>query len=211
MDTYRTVSGKASVETTVDGSRFIADVCPVASREEAEAWFESVRKREHSATHHCTAFRCGRTGDTFHYNDDGEPSGTAGPPILRQIDGHNLTDTAIVVTRYYGGTKLGTGGLIRAYGDAAKQVLEAATLIEKVIRVPVRLTFDYGDTSPASRVLDRFDLETIERNYTDVTELVVGVRESEVDAFLTAFTNGLGDRGTATVLDNTEVEKENNQ
>lgn len=204
MDTYRTVSGKASVETTVDGSRFIADVCPVASREEAEAWFAVVRKREHSATHHCTAFRCGRTGDTFHYNDDGEPSGTAGPPILRQIEGNDLTNTAIVVTRYYGGTKLGTGGLIRAYGDAARHVLEAATLVEKVIRVPVRLTFDYNDTSPASRVLDRFDLEVMERDYSDVTQFTVGVRESELEAFLTAFTNGLGDRGAATVLEQEE-------
>lgn len=200
MDTYRTVSGKASVETSVGGSRFIADVCPVASREEAEAWFAIVRRREHAATHHCTAFRCGRTGDTFHYNDDGEPSGTAGPPILRQIDGHDLTNTAIVVTRYYGGTKLGTGGLVRAYSSAARQVLEAATLMEKVVRVPVRLTFDYSDTSPASRVLDRFDLEVMERDYSDVTQLRVGVRESEVEAFRTAFTNGLGDRGTVAVL-----------
>jgi putative IMPACT (imprinted ancient) family translation regulator len=144
----------------------------------------------------------------FHYNDDGEPSGTAGPPILRQIDAHNLTNTAIVVTRYYGGTKLGTGGLIRAYGDAARQVLAVATLIEKVVRVPVEITFDYGDTSPASRVLDRFYVEIIDRDYTDVTKMIVGVRESEVEAFRTAFTNGLGDRGKVSVLREEEVQQQ---
>jgi len=185
----------------VEGSRFIADVHPVASRAEAEDWYGEVREREHSATHHCTAFRVGRDGDTFHYNDDGEPSGTAGPPILRQIDGHGLTDTAIVVTRYYGGTKLGTGGLIRAYGDAAREVLERARIVQKVVRVSVHVRFAYDDTSPASRVLDRFDIEVIDRRYSEVTELVVGVRASEVQQFVDAFTNGLGDRGTVLSID----------
>jgi uncharacterized YigZ family protein len=195
-DTYKTIAEPASAETKVDGSRFIAEARSVESRAEAEAWFAEVREQEHDATHHCTAFRCGRDGQTFHYNDDGEPSGTAGPPILRQIDGHDLTNTAVVVTRYYGGTKLGTGGLIRAYGDAARQVLEAAPIVERVVRVPVRIRFAYDDTSPAQRVLDRFDLTMLDRDYSEVTELVVGVRESEVEAFTGAFTNGLGDRGT---------------
>jgi len=185
----------------VEGSRFIAHVHPVASRAEAEDWYGEVREREHSATHHCTAFRVGRDGDTFHYNDDGEPSGTAGPPILRQIDGHGLTDTAIVVTRYYGGTKLGTGGLIRAYGDAAREVLERARIVQKVVRVSVHVRFAYDDTSPASRVLDRFDIEVIDRRYSEVTEVVVGVRASEVQQFVDAFTNGLGDRGTVLSID----------
>lgn len=185
----------------MDGSRFIADAHPVTSRAEAEDWYGEVREREHSATHHCTAFRVGQDRDTFHYNDDGEPSGTAGPPILRQIDGHELTDTAIVVTRYYGGTKLGTGGLIRAYGDAAREVLDRARIVQKVVRVPVHVRFAYDDTSPASRVLDRFDIEVIDRTYSEVTEVVVGVRASEVQQFVDAFTNGLGDRGTVLSID----------
>jgi len=200
-DTYQTIARPARAEIHVEGSRFIADVHPVASRAEAEDWYGEVREREHSATHHCTAFRVGRDGDTFHYNDDGEPSGTAGPPILRQIDGHGLTDTAIVVTRYYGGTKLGTGGLIRAYGDAAREVLERARIVQKVVRVSVHVRFAYDDTSPASRVLDRFDIEVIDRRYSEVTEVVVGVRASEVQQFVDAFTNGLGDRGTVLSID----------
>ncbi|PEN14070.1 hypothetical protein CRI94_06800 [Longibacter salinarum] len=195
-DTYLTIAGPARAELKREGSKFIAEAQPVTSRENADAWFASVREREHTATHHCTAFRAGREGDVFHYNDDGEPSGTAGPPILRQIDGHDLTNTAVVVTRYYGGTKLGTGGLIRAYGDAAKRVLDAAEIVEKVVRVPVRVRFAYEDTSPASRVLDQFDLDIVDRDYSDVTEIVAGVRESDVDRFIQAFVNGLGDRGT---------------
>jgi len=194
-DTYRTITGRPMAETKVDGSRFLAEARAVGSRGEAEAFFEEIRTREHSATHHCTAFRVGRDGDTFHYNDDGEPSGTAGPPILRQIEGHNLTNTAVIVTRYYGGTKLGVGGLARAYGDAARRVLDEALVIENVVRVPIRLRFAYDDTSQARRILDRFDSTVLGRDFTSVTELTVGIRESEVDAFTQAFTNALGGRG----------------
>jgi len=194
-DTYRTVGDGARAETKVDGSRFIAEAIPVRTREEVDETIEAVRQREHQATHHCTAYRLGQGGDDFHYDDDGEPSGTAGAPILRQIDGRDLTNVLVVVTRYYGGTKLGTGGLMRAYGDAASYALDAAPIATKVIRVPVRLRFSYEDTSPASRVLKQFDVEVRERDYTDVTELTAAVRRSQADAFVQAFTNALGGRG----------------
>jgi len=194
-DTYRTITGRPVAETKVDGSRFLAEARAVESRDEAEGFFEEVRTRERTATHHCTAFRVGRSGGTFHYNDDGEPSGTAGPPILRQIEGQDLTNTAVVVTRYYGGTKLGMGGLARAYGDAARRVLDEALVVENVVRVPIRLRFAYNDTSPARRILDRFDSTILDRDFTSVTELIVGIRESEVDAFTQAFTDAFGGRG----------------
>ena len=128
-DTYLTIGGYARAEIKIKGSRFIAEAMPVARVEAAEKEIAAVCKREFNATHHCTAYRIGPNGDVFRYNDDGEPSGTAGIPILRQIDGRSLTDTLVVVTRYFGGTKLGTGGLIRAYGDAARQVLETASTL----------------------------------------------------------------------------------
>ena len=103
-------------ETKVKGSRFIAEATDVRDEEMTMAFVADVRGREPGATHHCWAYRLGTGGDAFRYNDDGEPSGTAGPPILRQIDALGLTNTLVVVTRYYGGTKLGTGGLLRAYG-----------------------------------------------------------------------------------------------
>jgi uncharacterized YigZ family protein len=194
-DAYRTIDDRAEAETKVDGSRFIAEAIPVTSREAAEAEIDAVREREHSATHHCTAYRVGRDGDTFHYNDDGEPSGTAGPPILRQIDARDLTNVVVIVTRYYGGTKLGTGGLVRAYGDAASLALDAATIVERVVRVPVCIRFAYDDTSNASRLLRRFDAVVQDRDFTDVTKLTLGVRPSDVDRFKEAFTNALAGRG----------------
>ena len=194
-DTYRTITSDATATLKVEGSRFLAEAVPVDSRGAAEAHIGTVREREHQATHHCTAYRLGAAGDDFQYNDDGEPSGTAGQPILRQIDARDLTNTLVVVTRYYGGTKLGTGGLMRAYGDAADAALDRASIVERVVRVPVRLRFAYDDTAPARQMLQQFDATVIDSDYTDVTELTVGVRASEVEAFVDAFTNALSARG----------------
>lgn len=194
-DTYRTLADEATATLKREGSRFLAEAVPVPDRDAAEARIATVREREHKATHHCSAYRVGRSGDTFHYDDDGEPSGTAGPPILRQIDGRTLTNVLVVVTRYYGGTKLGTGGLVRAYGDAADAALARASIVERVVRTPVRVRFDYDDTSAAQQVLQRFDAEVDDSDYTEVTEWTVGVRASEVERFVEAFTNGLAGRG----------------
>lgn len=194
-DMYRTVASTARAEQTVDGSRFLAVAVPVSTREAVQTEIETVRDREPKATHHCSAYRLGQDGDDFRYDDDGEPSGTAGQPILRQIDARDLKNTLVVVTRYFGGTKLGTGGLVRAYGDAASAALDRAPIAEQIVRTPVRLRFDYDDTSPAQRVLQQFDTEVQDSDYTDVTTLTVGVRQSEVDAFVDAFTDALSDRG----------------
>lgn len=194
-DTYRTIDEPARAEQTVEGSRFLAEAMPVSDRRAATERIETIREREHKATHHCTAYRLGQEGEDFRYDDDGEPSGTAGPPLLRQIDARDLTNTLVVVTRYFGGTELGTGGLARAYGDAASAALDRASVVEHVVRTPVRVRFDYDDTAPAEQVLRQFDTEVQESTYTDVTTLTVGVRRSEVDAFVDAFTNALSDRG----------------
>ena len=129
-----------------------------------QARIGAIRERERTATHHCAAYRLGRDGEDFRY-DDGEPSGTAGPLSAR------------------------------ACGDAASAALDAATVVERVVRTPVRLRFDYDDTSPARRVLRQFDTEVQRSEYTDVTILTVGVRATEVDAFAEAFTNALSDGG----------------
>ena len=196
-DSYRTLARPASAEPPkTKGSRFIGEAFPVRTEEEAMARLEAVRKREHAATHWCWAYRLGVEGDAFRYSDDGEPSGSAGAPILRQIEARELTNTLVVVTRYYGGTKLGTGGLVRAYGEAASEVLDAARIVEHVVRVPVRLRFAYDDTSPAMHTVNRFDAEIAEQHYAEDTELVVRVRRSEADALRAAFVEALGGRGT---------------
>lgn len=203
-DTYRTLAAPSRAETKVKGSRFLAEAFPVESGVAAEEKITEVRRREHKATHHCTAYRTGPRGQTFRYDDDGEPSGTAGPPILKQIDGHGLTNTLVVVTRYFGGTKLGTGGLVSAYGGAASDALEAARLCTRVLRVPLRLRFAYDDTAPATRVIEQFEAAVLEAQYTAETELTVGVRRSEAERFLKVFMNALGARGAAERLQGEE-------
>lgn len=200
-DTYLSVGARARTEIKVKGSRFIAEAVPVQTVDEAEAEIAAIRKREHSATHHCTAYRLGPDGELARYNDDGEPSGTAGAPILRQIEGKNLTNTLVVVTRYFGGTKLGTGGLARAYGEAAEQVLDATNFVRHVISRRVNVSFDYDDTSPAMRTIEQTGAEIVGTNYSDRTHLTLAVRRSRVQNFVRAFTDALGGRGSVVVED----------
>ena len=194
-DAYRSVALSASAQIKVSGSRFLAEALPAANEREVEDHIERIRKREYGATHHCTAFRVGIDAEIFRFNDDGEPSGTAGRPILRQIEARDLTNTLVVVTRYFGGTKLGTGGLIRAYGDVASDALDAAGVAVEVISEHLFVSFDYDDTSPAMLVIDRFSAEVVESTYTDVTELTVAIPRSRAEAFEAAFVDALGGRG----------------
>ena len=203
-DTYYTLGDYVWTEIKVKGSRFIGEAIRVESVEDAEAEIAAIRKREYNATHHCTAYRIGPDGANFRYNDDGEPNGTAGAPILRQIDTRHLTNTLVVVTRYYGGTKLGTGGLLRAYGDAAAQTLEAAPIEERTLRARLRLCFRYDDTSPAMHIISQHDATILETQYTEETVILVGVRRSQVEVFIDAFVNALGGRGTAERLNEGE-------
>jgi uncharacterized YigZ family protein len=196
VDTYRTLASPGRAECKRKGSRFLACARPVDTEEAARSHIETVRAERYQATHHCTAYRIHPSGDVFRYNDDGEPTGTAGPPILQQIDARDLTNTLVIVTRYYGGTKLGTGGLARAYGDAAAAALDNATITQSVVRTPVAVTFAYNDTAAAEQVLRQFDTARLDDTYTDVTRWVVGLRPSQVDAFAQAITNALGGRAT---------------
>lgn len=193
-DTYRRLKEHVVRECKVKGSRFIGEAWWVTDEAGAMACLDEVRKREYNATHHCWAYRLGQADDVFRYNDDGEPTGTAGQPILRQIDGHNLTQTLVIVTRYYGGTKLGTGGLIRAYGDAAAETLDAASIVVEVIRESVTVRFAYADTSPAMHTIGRFDASIVDSTYGDDTVLQIAIRRSQVGAFKDAFVENLAGR-----------------
>lgn len=198
-DSYRTIAAPAQAEPPkTKGSRFIGEAFPAATEAKAEAHLHAIRKRDYNATHWCWAWRLGADGSTFRYSDDGEPNGSAGAPIFRQIEGRDLTNTLVVVVRYYGGTKLGTGGLVRAYGEAAGAVLDAARIVERIVRVPLRLRFGYPDTSPAMHTVGRFDAQIVDQHYGDDTELVVHVRQSEAEALGAAFVEALGGRGEVT-------------
>jgi uncharacterized YigZ family protein len=130
-DLVRTIAVDAQIELEVRKSRFIGHAFRVEDEEAARATIQGLRKRYWDANHNCTAWRIGRDGRVQRSNDDGEPAGTAGTPMLEVLNQRHLTDVLVVVTRYFGGTKLGAGGLIRAYGSAASTVLEAAGVVER--------------------------------------------------------------------------------
>lgn len=201
QDTYLTIARPSRAEQTVKASRFIGEAIPATTVEEALEEIDIIRKREYNASHHCFAYRVGSHAGESRYSDDGEPTGTGGPPILRHIDGRGLTNLVVVVTRYYGGTNLGTGGLIRAYGDAAAAALEDARVITKILRERVSLRFQYDDTSPAMDTINQFDAPILDTNYFEETEIIVDVRRTETDALISMFTSALAGRGVATKLD----------
>ncbi len=194
-DSYLTIARPSTAEIKEKASRFIAEAFPVSSSEEAEAQVAAIRKREYNATHVCSAWRVGPEAQEFRFNDDGEPNGSAGAPILRHIEGRLLTFVLVTVTRYYGGTKLGTGGLIRAYGGVADEALRAAGRRRVVRRAPIQLSFDYDDTSPAMHVISTFDATIADTLYDDRTHVTVRVRLSEIPTLKQAFVEALGGRG----------------
>ncbi|HIG75193.1 MAG TPA: DUF1949 domain-containing protein [Bacteroidetes bacterium] len=200
-DHYLTLRGAAEAEPPKSkGSRFIGYVAPAGSEEEALAVVADVRKEHHAARHHVWAFRLTADGSVWRGNDDGEPNGTGGRPLLQEIESRELTDVVVVVTRYYGGTKLGTGGLARAYGEAAALALDTAAeqrLVERrTVRAPVTLRFAFADTSAAMRTVEQFDAEIRDQAYTaDGTTLALAVRQSQADALAAQFVEATAGRG----------------
>jgi len=158
QDYYFTVESRyRSPELKVKGSRFIADIFPAASKEEIEKYLSLIRKEFYDATHHCYAFRLGINAENIRAADDGEPAGTAGKPILQALVSKELTDSLLIVTRYYGGVNLGTGGLSRAYGEAAQLATEGAVIQKIFITEPFTITLDYEDISSIERMLHSYE------------------------------------------------------
>lgn len=151
-------------DSPIKGSRFIADVVPVATVEEAKAAIADLRTEMGDATHHCWAYRLA-SPERQQSSDDGEPGGSAGRPILAQIEGHEIVDVLVVVTRYYGGTKLGVGGLVRAYGGAAGRALDRAKIEPFVATKLVRLEHGYDDSAVVQTVLRRAGIEPDHASY----------------------------------------------
>lgn len=165
----------------IRGSRFLASVLAVASQEEVKARLEDVRETFRDATHNCFAWRLGSGRDHMRYSDDGEPSGTAGRPILQEIDGRRVTDVLVVVTRYYGGTKLGTGGLVRAYGEAAAATLDLAGVVERPVVRVLHLTYGYEDTGAVKGIFNQFALEAETADYGARIGMSVAIPVEQVD------------------------------
>lgn len=143
MANFRTVYQSASAEEVIEKSRFIGYCRPIASEQEAIAFIESIKKKHWDATHNVPVYVLGENYNVQRYSDDGEPSGTAGVPILSMLKNEGITNVVVVVTRYFGGIKLGTGGLVRAYTQVAKLGLEAAMLIDKLLYAHLNVRVDY--------------------------------------------------------------------
>lgn len=183
-DEYLTIKEYAESSLKIKGSKFIGHVYPVSSRDVAESKIKTLREEYYDATHHCSAFRIG-LGDQaiYHYDDDGEPSGTAGKPIYQAITGAEITNTLIIVTRYFGGTKLGTGGLIRAYGETAQNTIKSATLVRRILQESLSLQTTYEDISHVMRVIDQFDASIAAQDYGEEINFTIRVRQSGMDEF----------------------------
>lgn len=153
ITTYKTIACKSEGLYKEKGSKFIAYAFPVSSEKEIKEIVATLKKEFHDARHHCFAFRLGADMNFFRSNDDGEPSGTAGKPILGQIQSFGVTNVLIVVVRYFGGTKLGVGGLIQAYREAAKDALEQAEIIEKNVEKQYELEFSYEQLPEVMKTL----------------------------------------------------------
>lgn len=183
-DTYQTISGKAEGLYKEKGSKFIALAFPVTSEEEVKEILTTLRKDYHDARHHCYSYVIGFKGEHFRANDDGEPSGTAGRPIHGQILSKNLTNTLIVVIRYFGGTKLGVSGLINAYKTAASDALENAQIITKTINDIYQINFGYLAMNDIMKLVKDENLRIMEQNFDTSCFITVGIRQSKTAAVL---------------------------
>ncbi len=182
MDGYLVPAGTARVENVVVNSRFIATVGNAATVDEARAFVDAIRAEMPDATHHVYAFKVGFGSSVIEgMSDDGEPSGTAGPPVLTVVRGSGIGDVVVVVTRYFGGTKLGTGGLVRAYSGAARDVLAALTTVLKVSRVVVGVEFDYSFFEQVKRLLPDYDAEIVDQDFSNRVVIFVRLPEAVVD------------------------------
>ena len=200
-DSFQTIAAHVRAEIPkIKGSRFIADAFPIESEDDAKAAISKVAHEFADASHHCFAYSLSADSDPVERSSDaGEPGGTAGPPILRQIQSAELTDVLVVVTRYYGGTNLGKGGLIRAYGSAAKEALGRCRRLVKILETEVTVRFDYDDTSHAMRTIEAFGARVISSAYGEDSRLTIGLPASRATEFADAFREALGGRGSVEV------------
>ena len=183
-DTYKSIAGPSEGLFKDQGSRFIALAYPVESEEEVKALLEKARKEYHDARHHCVAYRIGHTGSVWRASDDGEPAGSAGRPILGQIDSAGLSDVAVIVVRYFGGIKLGIPGLIRAYKESTKDALDNAQIIEKIAGAWLAINFDYAQMPEVMKVVKDLGLPTRAQNFAERCSMEVRVRLSLREDFL---------------------------
>lgn len=177
-DTYKTILASSEGIYTEKRSKFIATALPVRTVEEVKAYLETWQKKYYDARHICYAYMLGYERKDFRANDNGEPSGTAGKPILGQINSNELTDILLIVVRYFGGIKLGTSGLIVAYRTAAAEAIAAASIIEKTVDEVVTVLFEYPFMNDVMRIVKEEGPEIVEQSYDIDCRISLRIRRS---------------------------------
>lgn len=180
-DFYKTIEHPAEGYLTEKKSKFISHIVPVKSTEEVKEIVEEHRKKYYDARHVCWAYMLGWERDEFRWNDDGEPSGTAGKPILGQINSAELTDVLILVVRYFGGTLLGTGGLIKAYKEAAADAIAHAEIVEKTVDDRIVIRFEYPLLNEVMRVLKQYEEVQWKQDFRESCRMELVIRQSLSD------------------------------
>ncbi|WP_217588498.1 YigZ family protein [Lentibacillus saliphilus] len=181
---YFTVNKQGSTEKTIQKSRFIGYVRRVETEEEAQQFINEIKKKHHDATHNCSGYLIGENDQIQKANDDGEPSGTAGVPILEVLKKMHLKDTAVVVTRYFGGVKLGAGGLIRAYGSTTSQAIHETGIVNRQLMQSVSITVEYSLLGKLENVLRNSEYMIHSINYLEHVEFIVYVKAGEEQPFI---------------------------
>lgn len=193
LERYKTVYQGKSGEIIEKKSRFIATVRLVENEEEALSFIEEMKKKYWNATHNCFAYVIGEHRETVRCSDDGEPSGTAGKPMLDVLLGEEMYNTAVVVTRYFGGTLLGTGGLVRAYSKAVQEGLAQSSIIVKQYGAILKIETDYNGLGKIQYLIGERKIPVLDSEYTDKVQIRIILPEKETDRFvreLTEATNG---------------------
>lgn len=187
-DTYKTLT-KPSPEVLFKdrGSKFFGYAFPIKNEEEAKEHIEKLKKEHHTARHWCYAYQLGKNYDRYRANDDGEPSNSAGMPIYGQLQSFELTNTLVVVVRYFGGTKLGVGGLINAYKTAAQLALEASRIVERTIDEHFQLRFEYPEMNTVMRLIKEHQLDIVDQQMALDCVFEIKVRKKEAEKVFELF------------------------
>lgn len=201
LESYLELVSGGEGEIVEKKSHFIGQIKPVYSEEEAYAFVEQIKKKHYDARHNCFAFSIGDEMPLLRFSDDGEPQGTAGKPILEVINGSGIHNICIVVTRYFGGTLLGTGGLVRAYTDAAKEALGNCETKRKQRIYPIKVTTDYADMGKIQYIIESADVRVVDKVFTDEVVFWLEVPVDSKDKLVVAITEASGARAVIDIGD----------
>ncbi len=205
-DKYSTIQNLSKGEFKDKGSKFIAYAFEINSENDFKIHLDKIKKEHFKARHHCYAYAIGPEHEIYRYNDDGEPAGTAGLPIYNQIKSKNLSNTAIVVVRYFGGTKLGVSGLINAYKKATIDALNKSEIIIKYIEDTLSIKYDFKYTGEIMKVINSSDAYISENKYEEMPELIIKIRKSKTIEFTKSIFSSILKRDTNDITTKEKIE-----